>query len=46
MEMAESNVPVEQRVFGAGHYLRPQFIQTYNCENILIEGVSIINSPM
>ena len=46
MEMAESNVPVDQRVFGAGHYLRPQFIQPYNCENVLIENVSIINSPM
>jgi polygalacturonase len=46
MEMAESNVPVEQRLFGAGHYLRPQFIQPYYCQNVLIEGVSIVNSPM
>jgi polygalacturonase len=46
MEMAESNVPVEERVFGAGHYLRPQFVQPYRCQNVLIEGVTIVNSPM
>ena len=35
-----------QRVFGAGHYLRPQFVQPYRCTNVLIEGVRLINSPM
>ena len=44
--MAEENVPVEQRVFGAGHYLRPQFIQPYRCKNVLIEGLTLKNSPM
>ncbi|HJX89250.1 MAG TPA: glycoside hydrolase family 28 protein [Pyrinomonadaceae bacterium] len=44
--MAEQGVPVNQRLFGAGHYLRPQFIQPYRCKNVLIEGVRIINSPM
>lgn len=44
--MGETNVPVEQRVFGPGHFLRPQFIQPYRCKNILIEGVTIIRSPM
>ncbi len=42
----EGGVPVEQRVFGPGHYLRPNFVTTYHCENILIEGVTIIRSPM
>ena len=46
MEMAERGVPVPQRVFGAGHYLRPQFVQPYRCTNVLIEGVRLINSPM
>jgi polygalacturonase len=46
MEMAEKGVAVKDRVFGAGHYLRPQFIQPYRCQNVLIEGVSIVNSPM
>ena len=38
--------PVAQRVFGAGHFLRPNFIQPYRCRNVLIEGVTIRNSPM
>lgn len=45
-QMMEQNVPVEQRVFGAGHYLRPQFIQPYRCKNVLIDGLTIIDSPM
>ncbi len=44
--MGETNVPVEQRVFGPGHYLRPNFIQPYKCRNILIEDVTILRSPM
>jgi polygalacturonase len=44
--MAEKGVPVKERVFGDGHYLRPQFIQPYRCQNVLIEGVTIKNSPM
>ena len=44
--MAENGVPVRERVFGEGHYLRPQFIQPYRCQNVLIEGVTILNSPM
>jgi polygalacturonase len=43
---AEAGVPVSERVFGAGHYLRPSFIQTYRCENVLIEGITITNAPM
>jgi polygalacturonase len=44
--MAEEGVPVAQRVFGDGDYLRPNFIQPYRCMNVLVEGVTIINSPM
>jgi polygalacturonase len=44
-QMAEDKVPVEQRVFGEGSYLRPPFIQPYRCENVLIEGVRVRNSP-
>lgn len=44
--MGESGAPVEQRVFGDGGYLRPNFIQLYRCKNILIEGVTIVRSPM
>ena len=45
-EMAENRVPVRDRVFAAGHHLRPQFIQPYRCQNVLIEGVTLRNSPM
>ena len=45
-EMMDKNVPVAERVFGIGHYLRPQFIQPYMCKNVLIEGVTIVDSPM
>jgi polygalacturonase len=44
-QMAEDNVPVEKRVFGDGSLLRPPFIQPYDCENVLIEGVRVRNSP-
>jgi polygalacturonase len=45
-EMAERRVPVNERVFGPGHYLRPNFIEPYRCKNVLIEGVTLQRSPM
>jgi len=45
-EMNNQNVPVQLRRFGAGDFLRPNFIQFQRCENILIEGVKIRRSPM
>ncbi|HEX2559619.1 glycoside hydrolase family 28 protein [Phenylobacterium sp.] len=45
-QMAEDKVPVAQRVFGEGSYLRPNFIQPYRCKNVLIEGVKLRRSPM
>lgn len=46
IEMGEKNVPVNQRTFGEGSFLRPNFIQPYRCQNVLIEGITIKNSPM
>jgi unsaturated rhamnogalacturonyl hydrolase len=46
LSMGDAGVPVAQRVFGDGGFLRPNFIQPYRCKNILIEGVSIVRSPM
>jgi polygalacturonase len=45
-QLAERGVPVSERKFGEGSWLRPQFIQPYRCRNVLIEGVRIVNSPM
>jgi polygalacturonase len=46
VEMANNGVPIEERVFGKGHYIRPNFIQFIECENILIEDLTILRSPM
>lgn len=40
-----AETPVEQRKMGEGFYLRPQFINFVHCKNILIENVTIENSP-
>ena len=45
-DMVEAGVPVSDRIFGDGAYLRSSFIQPYRCQNVLVEGVTIINSPM
>jgi unsaturated rhamnogalacturonyl hydrolase len=44
-EMAAKNTPVEERIFGAGHTLRPPFFQPIHCKNVLIEDVTILRSP-
>jgi polygalacturonase len=46
VKMATDGVPVEQRQFGEGFNLRPDFIEFNRCENVLIEGVHIRRSPM
>ena len=45
-EMGQAGVPVAERVLGEGGYLRPNMIQPYACRNVLIEGVTVRNSPM
>lgn len=45
-KMGDENVPVAERVFGEKRPLRPNFIQPTRCQNVLIEGVKVINSPM
>ncbi len=44
-KMAAEGVPVEKRIFGNGHYLRPSFLEFYRCKNILVQGVTIKNTP-
>lgn len=45
-EMAAKNVPVRQRQMVRDNiHLRPQFIQPNRCTNVLIENVTIRNSP-
>lgn len=44
-KMNEDGTPVEERIFGEGHQLRPLFFETLKCENILLSGVTFINAP-
>ncbi|MFD0836739.1 glycoside hydrolase family 28 protein [Mariniflexile aquimaris] len=43
--MSENNTPVSERVFGEGYQLRPLFIQPFECDNVLIQGVTFTNAP-
>lgn len=45
-DLGRRGVPVSERIFGEGSKLRPNFIQPVRCQNVLIEGVRVINSPM
>ncbi|MEV0388451.1 glycosyl hydrolase family 28 protein [Nonomuraea sp. NPDC050643] len=43
---AVDGVPVEERRFGDGHYLKPNLVQFVDCRNILIEDLDIRNPAM
>jgi polygalacturonase len=45
-DMGKRGVPVADRVFGDGRWMRPVFVQPYRCRRVLIEGVTVLNSPM
>ncbi len=45
LRMAEDGVDVGERQFGQGKGLRPQLINLYKCEGILIENVTLLRSP-
>lgn len=45
-ELNHKQTDPKTRIFGEGHFLRPNFIQPYNCKNILISGPKIVRSPM
>ncbi len=43
--MGMQATPLERRVFGAGHYLRPSLFEPHECRNVLVEGVTFRGSP-
>lgn len=45
VDMAEKGIPVAERVFGEGRYLRPNFIEFFECNTVLVKDVTVINSP-
>ena len=44
-KMNEQGTPVKERIFGEGHQLRPTFFEPFECENILVQGVTFTNAP-
>ncbi len=42
-EMGRNGLPVEERIFGEGSFLRPQLIHLIQCKNILLEGITVTN---
>ncbi|MBP2478072.1 polygalacturonase [Crossiella equi] len=45
-QQAVDGVPPDRRVFGQGHFLKPNMIQFYRCRNVLVEGLDIRNPAM
>ena len=45
MQDMENNVPIAKRQYAEGAYLRPPLFQPYSCDNVLVEGVTVKNSP-
>ena len=44
-KMGEKLIPVTERIVGKGTILRPSCIQFMGCSRILVEGITIKNSP-
>ena len=44
-EMGDKLTPVQERIFGEGTKLRPSFVQFYGCSRILVEDVTLKDSP-
>lgn len=43
--MGDVNTPLEERVYGEGTFLRPCAIEFYGCNKVLLEGITLKNSP-
>lgn len=44
--MGQNGTPINDRVFGGEKGLRPAFIEFFECQTVLIEGVTFVNGPM
>ncbi|MFV0541601.1 MAG: glycoside hydrolase family 28 protein, partial [Aestuariibaculum sp.] len=44
-KMNEVQTPVSERIFGEGHHIRPTFFEPFECENVLLQGVTFTNAP-
>nr|AGU10643.1 Glycosyl hydrolases family 28 [uncultured organism] len=43
--LSEAGVPVERRVFGVGHYLRPCMVEFIGCSDVLLQGYQLVDAP-
>ncbi|PCE30091.1 glycoside hydrolase family 28 protein [Burkholderia ubonensis] len=43
--LSEAGVPVEHRIFGLGHYLRPCLVEFIGCTNVLMQDYQTQNTP-
>jgi len=43
--LSEAGVPIAQRIFGIGHYLRPCMVEFIGCTNVLMENYRTNNTP-
>ena len=44
--LQSQGIPVEERIFGEGCYLRPSMVQFRSCERVLIEGITCTDAPL
>lgn len=44
-QMGIDQVPVRERYFGAESIMPPSMVQPFGCKNVLIEGVTLLDSP-
>ncbi|MEU5974516.1 glycoside hydrolase family 28 protein [Streptomyces sp. NPDC047315] len=44
--MGSQGVPVAERVFGAGHHLRPAMVQFNRCRDVVVSGLTVVDPPM
>lgn len=45
MDMAEEGITVPNRVFGDGYFLRPIFVEFFDCKNVMLKDIKIVNAP-
>ena len=43
--LSEAGVPIERRIFGLGHFLRPCMVELLECTDVLMESYCTQNTP-
>ena len=45
MQMNQENIPVNERIFGRDHHLRPDLVGLWSCSYVRIDSVTLVNAP-